>query len=112
MLVGRTPYREFQIPAGVHLIAVYLSSPEISSVSSLVARIQAGHTYSFDSKVDRPIISFSTERKWHEQLIDDATGLPASTQPTTTPTTTSSHRQAVGNKLISTFTACRPVLPS
>src|SRR2546430_2228484 len=52
MLVGRTPYREFQIPAGVHLIAVYYSSPEISSVSSLVARIQAGHTYSFDSKVE------------------------------------------------------------
>src|SRR5258705_8602905 len=84
-LIGRRGYRQLQIPAGVHLISIYYRSTEESSVYSFVARLQESHTYSFNSKMDRPIISFSTKRHWHAQLIDDATGQPASTQPATAP---------------------------
>ena len=88
---GDQPYRQFQIPAGRHLIAIYYHTPRSQSHSyDYVARLQAGHTYSFSTKVESSFIHLqgvATRFKWYAQLIDDATGLPPSTQPATAPTT-------------------------
>jgi hypothetical protein len=89
-------YRQFQIPAGIHLIAIYFHSGGRQSHSyNYVARVQPGHTYSFKSKVDMNllnVVGVPTRNQWHAQLIDDATGLPPTTQPATTqPTTSPTH---------------------
>jgi hypothetical protein len=88
MIRGMESYRQFQIPAGVHLIAFYYHSSEMESHSyNALVSLQPVHTYSFTSKVDFEIVNFTNKRKWHTQLIDDATGQPASTRPTTRPAT-------------------------
>src|SRR4051812_38504408 len=86
LLRGLESYRQFQIPAGVHLIAFYYHSSNMESHSyNTLVRVQPGHTYSFRSKVDFEMVNFSNKRQWHTQLIDDATGQPPSTQPTSVP---------------------------
>jgi hypothetical protein len=83
---GGMNYRQFQIPAGVHLIAIYYHSSNMLSHSyNYMARLQPSHAYSLRADVDVPFVSFSNRYKWRAQLIDDATGQPASTQPTNTP---------------------------
>ena len=85
------PYRQFQIPGGRHLFAIYYhSSSGVSHSYNYLARVEPGHTYSFNTKVESNflnVVGVSTKHKWTTALVDDATGQPASTQPTTAPTT-------------------------
>jgi hypothetical protein len=86
MMRGLESYRQFQIPAGINLIAFYYHSSNMESHSyNTFVRVQAGHTYSFASKLDE-FVNYN-KRQWHTQLIDDATGQPAATGPFTRPAT-------------------------
>jgi hypothetical protein len=110
-LLGRdTSYRQYQVPAGQHDLVVYYDNGESNNSGgpgpglhitvgggrpgslglpdiTLPANLQPGHTYSFTNGKSKFYLKFSSTSstaKWNPTVIDDSTGKPATTQPTTT----------------------------
>ena len=88
-LKDREDYRQFQIPAGTHVLGIWFNRGSLHSqqLQYMPAKLEPGHTYSFASNIDKFFLTFggATTAKWRPILLDDMAGQPATTMPATAP---------------------------